>query len=431
MVDFLRQFLGDFLPNWLIHLLAYGIMATILLVVAVLMTILLVWIERRGVARIQDRLGPNRVGFEGSLQLIADSAKLFTKEDIVPRNADRWVHLLAPIVTLASVALMLAVIPWGRGMVAVDINVAVLYVAAVSSVSGVGLLMAGWGSNNKFALLGAMRSVAQFVSYELPLILSLLVIVLLAGSMSIAGVPELQAGLPIVGTTIEGAPDLGLGWHVFTPVGALAFVIFFISALAEGERTPFDIPEADSEIVAGFMTEYSGMKFAVFYLSQYILNFVLAMIAAIAFLGGWQGPGVAWLVNSGNEIAGNLLSLFWMMLKTISLFVFMVLIRGAWPRLRVDQLMNLAWKFLFPLALFNIMSAAFWVAITQWGAAEGLPFLEGQTAIARQLIAWVVTLIINVSVVYWLLHINNKPPEEEEIITETVQEKQTGVASLS
>jgi NADH:ubiquinone oxidoreductase subunit H len=299
MTDILRSWIGSALPDWLIVLIAYLIVTTIVLFYAVGNFILMVWAERRVVARMQDRLGPNRVGPAGLLQPIADAVKMFTKEDIVPRNADRWVHLLAPVVSLAPVAMMLAVIPWGRGWEPIDLNVALLYIVAVSAVSGVGLMMAGWGSNNKFALLGAMRAVAQLVSYEIPAVTALLTVVVLAGGMSLLNLPHLQAGVPIMGATIlctdpagcspllyttvtlfPGSPnepvqalDLGLGWWVFTPVGLLGFVVFFIAALAEGERTPFDIPEADSEIVAGYMTEYSGMKFATFYIAQYILNF--------------------------------------------------------------------------------------------------------------------------------------------------------------
>jgi NADH-quinone oxidoreductase subunit H len=309
---------------------------------------------------------------------------------------------------------LLAVIPWGRGVVPADVNVSALFVIAISSVSAVGLMMAGWGSNNKFALLGAMRAVAQMVSYEIPAVLGLLGIVLLTGTMSLARWPELQSGIPIMGDTLReyGVPDLGLGWFVFTPVGLVGFLLFFISVLAEGERTPFDIPEADSEIVAGYMTEYSGMKFAVFYLGQFVLNYALSMIASIAFLGGWQGPGVGLLVETGNGFLiflGGLLSVIYLLVKAWFLFFVMIWLRGAFPRLRVDQLMNFAWKFLLPLALVNILSIALWVAITRWGAAQGLPFLEGAPLWLRQLIAFAVTAAINGATYYWLLLLNGRP----------------------
>jgi NADH-quinone oxidoreductase subunit H len=430
MVDFVRFLLGGWVPDWLIVLIAYVIITTIILIVAPLTMMIQVWFERRMVARMQDRLGPNRVGPAGLLQSIADGVKMFTKEDIVPRAADKWVHLLAPIVAVAPVMFMLAVVPWARGVVPADINIAVLFVIAVSSGSAVGLMMAGWGSNNKFALLGAMRAVAQLVSYEIPAVLSLLGVVLLTGTMSLALLPELQAGIPFMGTTIPGTPDLGLGWFVFTPVGLVGFLIFFISALSEGERTPFDIPEADSEIVAGYMTEYSGMKFAVFYLGQFVLNFVLSMIAAIAFLGGWQGPGVAALVGLGGvgEFFGGVLSLLYLMLKAWFLFFVMIWLRGAFPRLRVDQLMGFAWKFLLPLVLINILSVSLWVSITQWGAEQGLPFLEGLQPWARQLIALGVTAVINGAAFYGLLLINRRPPGATA--AELAQEQVFGAAGL-
>jgi NADH-quinone oxidoreductase subunit H len=427
MVDVVRFLLEGLIPEWLIYLIAYIIVTTILLIVAPLTMMMQVWFERRAVARMQDRLGPNRVGPAGLLQSIADGVKMFTKEDIVPRAADRWVHLLAPIIAVAPVMFMLAVIPWGRGVVPADVNVSVLFVVAISSVSAVGLMMAGWGSNNKFALLGAMRAVAQMVSYEIPAVLGLLGVVLLTGTMSLSKFPELQAGIPIVGNTLQdlGVPDLGLGWFVFTPVGLVGFMLFFISVLAEGERTPFDIPEADSEIVAGYMTEYSGMKFAVFYLGQFVLNYALSMVAAIAFLGGWQGPGVGLLVAAGLPFLAGALSVIYLLIKAWFLFFVMIWLRGAFPRLRVDQLMGFAWKFLLPLALVNIFSIGLWVAIMLWGSDPKwtvtlnpfglinlLGWLETASPVVRQLFAWLITAIINGAAYYWLLLLNGRPRGE-------------------
>ena len=420
MVDFVRFLLGGWLPDWLLILIAYIIVTTLILVVAPVNFMIQVWFERRMVARMQDRLGPNRVGPAGLLQSVADGVKMFTKEDIVPRTADKWVHLLAPIVAAAPVMLIFAVVPWGRGVAPSDINVGILFVIAVSSVSGVGLMMAGWSSNNKFALLGAMRAVAQLVSYEIPAVIALLGVVLLTGTMSLVTLSDLQGGIPFLGSTLSafGVPDLGLGWFVFTPVGLVGFLIFYICVLSEGERTPFDIPEADSEIVAGYMTEYSGMKFAVFYLGQFILNFVLSMVAAIAFLGGWQGPGIAQLVSAGGVGAflGGALSVVYLMIKAWFLFFVMIWLRGAFPRLRVDQLMGFAWKFLLPLALINIFSVALWVAITQWGVPPSkipsLPLIDGLEPWARQLIALAVTAVINGAAFYWILLLNRRPRDE-------------------
>ena len=395
-------------PSWLISLVSHILVATLLFLIAPLQMLFLTYYERRAIARMQDRIGPNRVGPEGIFQPVADGVKMFTKEDIVPTAADRWVHLIAPCVVVAPTMLMFAVVPWGPGMVPVDLNVGLLFFFAISSISAVGLMMAGWASNNKFALLGAMRAVAQMVSYEIPAILSLLAIVMLTGTLSIVELINAQAGLFISSVDLPGVPDLGLGWFVFTPVGFLACICFFIAALAEGERTPFDIPEADSEIVAGYMTEYSGMKFGLFYLAQYLLNFLLCAITATIFFGGWQGPGVNWLYAQaitptnpdGNGIfnlLAGLLGVGYFLVKTYALFFLMIWIRGAYPRLRVDQLMEFGWKFLIPLTVVNIFSAAIWLGLTRWGAAEGLGLLESWTPFMRWTTAFVVTLGLNLA----------------------------------
>ncbi len=438
LMQSLFQALGIQGLDWLATLIAYIIVTTIILIVTPVTFMMQTWFERRMVARMQDRLGPNRVGPAGLLQAVADGVKMFTKEDIVPRAADKWVHLVAPVISVAPVMLIFAVLPWGRGLNPADTGVSILFVIAVSSVAAVGLMMAGWGSNNKFALLGAMRAVAQMVSYEIPAVLGLLGVVLLTGTMSLAKYSDLQAGIPIMGETLKpalesiipGFSDFGLGWFVFTPIGLVAFVIFFICVLSEGERTPFDIPEADSEIVAGYMTEYSGMKFAIFYMGQFLLNYALSTVAAIAFLGGWQGPGVAWLVNAGGVgvFLGGALSVFYLVFKAWALFFVMIWLRGAFPRLRVDQLMGFAWKFLLPFALINILSVALWVSITQWGAAQGLPFLEGMAPWLRQLIAFGVTAVINGATFYWLLLLNRQPRGETP--AELAQDQVFGTAGL-
>jgi len=403
-------------PDWLIHLISYIVIVTIILIVAPFQMLFFTYYERRVIARMQDRIGPNRVGPEGIWQPIADGVKMFTKEDIVPAAADRIVHFLAPCVVVAPTILMFAVVPWGPGMTPVDLPTGLLFFFAVSSISAVGLMMAGWASNNKFSLLGAMRAVAQMVSYEIPAVLSLIAIVMIVGSLSINSIIEYQAGLLISNRDLPGIPDLGLGWFVFTPVGFVAFIAFFIAALAEGERTPFDIPEADSEIVAGYMTEYSGMKFGLFYLAQYVLNFLLCAITAILFFGGWQGPGVNWLYAQAitptnpdgnglfNVLAGAL-GVFYFLLKTYIFFFVMVWLRGAFPRLRIDQLMDFGWKFLIPLTLANLFSAAVWVAFTRWGAAEGMLITVGWSPVLRWLAAFIITLAINIGVYLWLTQV--------------------------
>ncbi len=403
-------------PGWVIALISHLAVTTLLFAIAPFQMLFLTYYERRAIARMQDRIGPNRVGPAGLFQPIADGVKMFTKEDIVPAAADKWVHFLAPCVVVAPTMLMFAVLPWGPGMVPADLSVGLLFFFAISSISAVGLLMAGLASSNKFALLGAMRAVAQMVSYEIPAVLSLLAVVMLTGTLSVVQLIEAQAGLFISSADVPGIPDLGLGWFIFTPVGFLAFIVFFIAALAEGERTPFDIPEADSEIVAGYMTEYSGMKFGLFYLAQYVLNFLLCAIAAVIFFGGWQGPGVGWLyaqaISSANpdgnwvfNVLAGFLGVFYLLAKTYAFFFVMVWVRGAFPRLRVDQLMDFGWKFLIPLTLVNIVSAAIWVALLRWGPEQGITFTQNWAPILRWGVAFVVTLAVNVGAYIALAHI--------------------------
>ena len=364
--------------GWLASLLSYITVTTVILVLGPLGMMILTWIERRGIAFMQGRRGPNRVGPFGLLQPISEAIKTMTKEDITPKDADRWVHFLAPVLMMASTVLVFAVIPLG-GLYPSDLNIGILWVVAVGSLHTLGMLMAGWGSNNKFALLGGMRGAAQMISYEIPQVMSLVAIVMLVGTMSVRDVINNQSGY------------LGMGWHIFTPIGFLAFVIFWIASLAEGERTPFDIPEADSEIVAGYMTEYSGMKFAIFYLAQYMTNLAICAVTAGVFLGGGHGPGT----TLGIPVLSTLLSIIYFIIKTFGLFLFMVFIRATVPRLRVDQLMGLAWKFLLPLALVNIFTTGLWIAITRWGAEQGVGVLEGVDYPIRLAIAWAVALVIN------------------------------------
>jgi NADH-quinone oxidoreductase subunit H len=302
------------------------LVGTAILLFGVLVVLSLIWLERKNAARIQDRVGPNRVGPFGLLQPVADTIKMFIKEDIVPANADGLVHLLAPMVTLAPAVLAFAVIPFGRGMIAVDLNIGILWIVSVASIATVGIFMAGYGSSNKYALLGGMRAVAQAVSYEIPQVLTIVPIILLVGSMSMNQIVEAQSKL----------------WFIFAfPVGPIAFIIYYISALAEVNRTPFDLPEGESEIVAGHHTEYSGMKWGMFYLAEYFNFFIVCAIATTLFLGGWQGPLLPpWL---------------WFVIKVYALIWFGMWIRMTLPRFRVDQLMKFAWKVLVPIGLINIV----------------------------------------------------------------------------
>jgi NADH-quinone oxidoreductase subunit H len=294
-------------------------------------------IERKGLGRIQNRLGPNRVGPYGFLQFAADGIKALIKEDIVPRAADRVVHFWAPIALVVPVLLAYSVLPYGRNMVPMDLDAGVLFFFAVSAATELSLFMAGWGSRNKYSLLGAMRAIAQMISYELPLVLSSLTVVMMVGSLSLPKIVEAQSGTG--------------HWHVFTPWGLAGFILFLISALAESNRSPFDLPEAESEIIAGYFVEYSGFKFALFFLGEYLGLFAVSGLGITLFLGGWTAPfpHLQWMPSWG-----------WFFLKLFVLVALFIWIRGTVPRLRVDQLMRFAWQFMLPMALFNIFVAGVW-----------------------------------------------------------------------
>jgi NADH-quinone oxidoreductase subunit H len=321
---------GGFWWHWLVF--------TVIIIAFVLTLVMgFIWIERRGMARMQARLGPNRAGPFGLLQPVADAIKVLLKEDIIPARGDKIVHWLAPVIAFFPTLMIFAVVPFGNGVLLADLNVGILYVIAISSVSTVGVFMAGWGSNNKYSLLGAMRNVAAVVSYAVPLALSIVGVVMIAGSLSLNQI-VLAQDIPFI---------------LLQPLG---FLIFFIAGCAEINRSPFDLVEADSELVAGFHTEYSGMKFAMFYLAEYAEALAISAIITTLFLGGWRGPVLApWL---------------WFVIKVIAVFFVMVWTRTTLPRIRIDQLMALAWKFLFPLALINLFITA--IEVLAW--PEALPW---------------------------------------------------------
>ncbi len=299
-----------------------GIIAILLFVVPSLLAF--VWIERKFLSRLQVRYGPNRAGPFGLLQPVADAIKVLAKESVTPARGDKLVFRLAPVIALAPGIAIFAAIPFTRNMVA-NLDIGVLYVVALGSLSVIAIFMAGWASNNKYSLLGAMRAVAQAVSYELPLVLSILAVVLSVGSLSLVKVVDAQ--------TVP-----------FLFVQPLSFLIFFTAAVAELNRTPFDTLEADSELVAGYHTEYSGMAFSLFYLAEYTHALATSAMVATLFLGGWKPDiGVPWL---------------WFIVKVYLVFVVMSWLRGTLPRLRIDQLMSFAWKFLVPLALLNVLVVA-------------------------------------------------------------------------
>jgi NADH-quinone oxidoreductase subunit H len=334
-MEFLLQYVPASWPEWLRLVLAAVAPPALLLVFISLGPIGYVYVERKLAGFMQDRLGPMRVGKWGLLQTVADAIKLLFKEAIYPAGVDKALFVLAPCLVLTGAVLTFAVIPFGSRLQAIDLDIGLFYVFAVSSLSTVGLIMAGWASNNKYALFGAMRSAAQIVSYEIPAVLTLLVPVMMAGTMSLQGVVAQQAG--------------GLSsWYLFRyfPLMPIAFVVFFTAALAECNRAPFDIPEAESELVAGFHTEYSGFFFAMFFLAEYTEMFAASAVASVLFLGGYLAPHPA-LQQIGPIGLGPL----WLVGKAWGLVFVMMWLRWTLPRLRVDQLMYVTWKVLLPIAM--------------------------------------------------------------------------------
>jgi NADH-quinone oxidoreductase subunit H len=319
-------------------------------------------VERKALGRIQNRRGPNRVGIPltnirlaGFGQFLADGIKALTKEDVVPRAADKLVHFLAPIALVVPVMLAFAVLPFGRGMAALDLKeTGLLFFFAVGAATELAVFMAGWASRNKYSLLGAMRAIAQMISYELPLILSSLTVVMLTGSLSL---------VDIVARQEEVLWGFLHAWNVLTPWGLVGFLLFLVAAAAESNRTPFDLPEAESELIAGYFTEYSGFKFALFFLGEYFGLFAMCGLGITLFLGGWTAPFV---------FLDFIPSYFWFFGKLFALIGFFIWTRGTIPRLRADQLMNLAWKFLLPMTLINLGAAAVWFFTWRAGWNPGL-----------------------------------------------------------
>jgi NADH-quinone oxidoreductase subunit H len=299
-------------------------------------------LERKGLGRIQNRYGPNRVGPWGLLQPAADGLKTLTKEDIVPRAADKVIHFLAPLMLVIPAFLVYAVLPVGRNMVLVDFDAGVLFFFAIGAATELSVFMAGWSSRNKYSLLGAMRAIAQMISYEIPLILSAVTVIMMVGSLSMVTIVAAQGGYQAF-----GLPN----WFVLTPWGLMGFVLFMIAAAAEANRSPFDLPEGESEIIAGYYIEYSGFKFALFFLGEYLGLFAISGLGITLFLGGWHAP-FAFL--------GFLPSWFWFFAKLLALIAVFIWVRGTLPRLRMDQLMNFAWKLMLPMTLINIVAAALW-----------------------------------------------------------------------
>jgi NADH-quinone oxidoreductase subunit H len=336
MDDLLNTLIGN-------DLVAYVIVAALPLAFLVPYALFAVWLERKVAGHMQDRLGPMRVGgWHGWAQTIADILKLVQKEDIVPAAADQKLHFLAPFVVFVGSYAAYAAIPFSAGFVGSGINIGLFYVIAVSSLVVVGLLMAGWASNNKWSLFGAMRAAAQIVSYEIPTALALLAVVMLTGTLDLQEINRMQTGW-------------FWNWFVFQkfPFVFVAFIIYFVASLAETNRTPFDIPEAESELVAGYHTEYSGMKFAMFFLAEYANMFAVSAIASTLFLGGWNSP-------FGDIMAGPLWGAFWFVMKGMFFIFIQIWLRWTLPRLRVDQLMYVSWKVLTPWAFACLVGVGFW-----------------------------------------------------------------------
>ena len=321
----------------------WGVFTVIIIVFVFAMAMIFIWFERRVIGRFQVRLGPNRVGPFGILQRVADAIKILIKEDIVPAKGDKLVHWLAPVVAFVPALMIFAVVPFQDGALLSDLNIGILYIVAISSVSVVGVFMAGWSSNNKYSLIGAMRDVAQVVSYEIPLGLSIIGVVLVTGSLSMNEIVTSQ-NIPFI---------------LLQPLG---FLIYFLAACAEINRTPFDLLEAESEIVAGYHIEYSGMKFALFYLVEYCEALAISAIITTLFLSGWRGPLLPpWL---------------WFLIKVFGVFFLIIWVRSTIPRLRIDQVMAFAWKCLLPLALLNLFITGIEVVVWKEALPWGLVFLN-------------------------------------------------------
>lgn len=337
-------------------------------VAPVVVVVAFTYMERKVIARIQDRVGPNRAGPLGMLQGLADAVKMLTKEDITPIGADRMVYNMAPALAVIATILVYAVLPLAPGVIGTDLNIGVLYIVAVGGIGTMAVLMAGWSSNNKYALLSAFRVVAQLIAYEIPMVIALIMVALAAGSMQMGQIIAVQ-DVPFLFTL---------------PV---AFFIFFAASIAEIGRSPFDLLEAESEIVAGFHVEYSGMKFAFFFIGEYMHLFVAAGLATTLFLGGWRGPGA-----SEASILGAILGFVYFMIKTVFLIFVMMWIRGTLPRFRIDHLLDFGWKFLVPVGLLALMAVALVLKLPLF--PQG-----GPMGLSSPVLKWVAMLVANIVVI--------------------------------
>ena len=353
------------------------------IVVGVMSTIggLGTYAERKISADLQMRIGPNRVGPYGILQFLADGVKMILKEDIIPSGADRFTFILAPFLCLIGVFATLAVIPFSSGFILADLNVGIFYLVGMASLVGVGVFLGGYASNSKWSMLGGMRGASQIISYEIPATITITSIVLLAGGLS-------------MGTLIGGQGGMPQEWYLFhNPFSFIGFFVFFIAALAETNRAPFDLPEAESELVSGYHTEYSGMRFGLFALAEYIEVFVVCGVATALFLGGYKvpfdlGSGAILVEKLGMDgmlakNIGQILEMGSFFTKTLALYYVVIWVRWTLPRLRVDQLMTLCWKYLTPIALFNLLGCAVWVYALDGKSIYSLIFESAATVAAH------------------------------------------------
>ena len=377
-MDFMLNFwveLGDWVagllsgwgvPEWGVNLIADVIGVLVLLVIGVMAVLIFTPMERKVIARMQDRPGPNRTWGYGAIQAIADAIKMLTKEDVVPADADRVLHMLAPLIVAVPALLVYAVLPWGPRLIGEDLNVGILFVVAIGAFHVLAVLIAGWGSNNKYALISAFRVVNQLLAYEVPMVLSILAVILFTETMSMQGIVEAQT----------------IPYFVVMPVTGL---IFLVCALAEANRSPVDLIEADSEMVAGYIVEYSGMKFAMFFIAEYVTMFAAAIVFATLFLGGWKFFGL--------EDVAPVLTPVIVFVKAVFVIFVMLWFRATFPRLRFDHLVGFAWKFMVPLSLVNLMLAALVVKIPVEDALMK-PWIHGAIMLVVNIAVIVVTIIV-------------------------------------
>ena len=368
------------LAHWLVSFLPAVLQqpAIVLLgVIAIIATFpglfaITVLLERKGLGRMQNRYGPNRVGPYGLFQPIADGIKSLTKEDIVPLSADAVVHFLAPVFLVVVVFMGYAVLPIGRNMTLVHMDAGLLFFFAIGASTELSVFMAGWSSRNKYSLLGAMRAVAQMISYEVPLLMSSVAVVMITGSLSLGRIVDAQNQYSY------GLPH----WYIFTPWGFAGFLLFAVAATAETNRSPFDLPEGESELVAGYFTEYSGFKFALFFLGEYVGMMGISGLGTTLFLGGYSAP---------LQVLGFVPSWFWFFSKIMLSMCVFIWVRGTLPRLRQDQLMNFAWKFVLPLSMLNLFVAALWRfmgdGLMRWGLCSAI-LLAAYVLMARVGLSW-------------------------------------------